>query len=172
MQKPWSFRAIEFLSCVQMGLAYVVISNGIFLLTAHVMRLYILGRLPISISGSIFWTLLAGLTEYNAGKGSPYLILSVVLTFLFEFIVSSSILFVLKTKSLVVIRRTAILALVLRISLRYLTNPVEHLIRGHTGYTFIFILGSILVVAFLFLKPVQHYIKVRSQRYSNSVGAD
>ncbi|MEL6580682.1 MAG: hypothetical protein AAFQ14_13105 [Cyanobacteria bacterium J06621_12] len=160
MQKPWSFKAIEFLNYVQIGLAFIVSSYGILILIAREVLTF--GRQPNFDS----WIWLVGLFGWKEKYvQSPDFILGVALSFLFDFIMLSVILYILKTKSLVAIRTTAILTPIIRIAMSLgweLIDPFGSVFTL-TIYTLAFILFSILVVAFLFLKPVQRYIQVRSR---------
>lgn len=234
MQKPWSFRAIELFIYVQIGVTFIVSSYGILFLIVREVLTYgheffdqmpVLSQAIISY-GYVLWQLLMmslGLRPMNVASAD--FILDTAIILFFEFIVSSVILFVLKTKSIVVIRRTAILVLFIKITsggaivssglpisiftlcsvfiVAFLSlKPAQYLMVMATAtlvrvmtiafnenqnypsvglipfysdlYIFflISVLFTILVVAFLFLKPVQHYIRLRSQQHNNSVEGD
>ncbi|MEM8723755.1 MAG: hypothetical protein AAGE84_31500 [Cyanobacteria bacterium P01_G01_bin.39] len=159
MQKPWSFKAIKFLNYFQIGLALIVSSYGILLLIAREVQ-------TVGQPSFARWTWLVGLLLGWKEKNveSPDFILGVALSFLFDFIMLSVILYVLKTKSFVVIRATAILTPIIRIAISlgwHLIDPFGAF-GTFTIYTFTLIAFPILVVAVLFLKPVQRYIQVRS----------
>ena len=163
MQKPLSFKAIEFIIYAWIGTAFVASSYLILLLVLDVV---IDGVFSTSTPG---WLL--GLLGYGVpGMGGPQRVLAVGLTLFVEFIVSSVILFVLKTKSLFIIRTTAILALILRIAIFVNADYGQIPLFGRiylslsATYHIISTIGLILIVTFLFLKPVQQYIHVKSTR--------
>ncbi|MEO1671775.1 MAG: hypothetical protein AAFR77_13480, partial [Cyanobacteria bacterium J06631_2] len=120
MQKPWSFKAIEFIIYIQIGLALIGISYAIFLFGIRFPNVLLedsggetFRELLISISdaSSLMFYRLLGEPELAKLPASEFY---AALRFFIQFFVSSVILYVLKTKSLFVIRITAILALVLR----------------------------------------------------------
>ena len=174
MQKPWSFRAIKLIVYVQIGLAFIVSSYGIlFLIVREVLtfRQPFFDQMPVSYQailnfGYTLWVLLMmPLGSIPMPVKQADLILGIAIGLFFEFIVSSVILFILKTKSLVVIKRTAILVLLIKITSGEAIVSWGLLIS-------IFTLCSILVVAFLFLKPVQHYIRSQSRQHNNLAKGD
>ena len=125
-----SFKAIEFTIYAQIGLALVVSSYGIlFLIVREVLtfqQLYY-DQMPVLYQeilsyGSGLWSWFLKQIMYihsDAVKmiASPNFILAVALYFFFqEFIVSSLILYVLKTKSLVFVKITVIIQFFLRIT--------------------------------------------------------
>ena len=162
MQKPWGFNAIKFILYVQIGLAFTVSSYGILFLIVREVLTYgheFFDRMPVLSQailnyGFKLWVLLMrslSLGWLPMPVASPNFILGTAISLFFEFIVSSVILFVLKTKSLVVIRRTAVLVLFIRITsggaIASSGLPIS-----------IFTLCSILAVAFLSLKPAQYLV--------------
>ena len=167
MQKPWSFKAIELLLYVQIGLAFIVSSYGILFLIVREVLTYgheFFDQMPVLSQAILnygygFWGWLVGLLGWTwTGKDieSPDFILISVLFYLPELIVSSVILFVLKTKSIIVVRRTAILILLVKITsngaIVSLGLPISILPIS------IFTLCSIFAVAFLSLKPARYLI--------------
>ena len=163
MQKPWSFKTIEFIIYVQIGLALVV---SCYLILLLVLDVVIDGVFSTSTPG---WLL--GLLGYaEPAMGGPQRVLAVGLAFFIELIVSSVILFVLKTKSLITIKTTAIPILILRIAIFVNANYGQIPLFGRiylsysVTYPIIFTMGSIFIVTFLFLKPVRQYIHAKSTR--------
>ena len=159
MQKPWSFKSIEFATYLQIGLALVLIGSGTLDLMAIEMRNHRVGELLNPISSSIYWGLLAGLGD-TLEKGGPYQVLGIVKLFFSELIISIAFLFVLRTKSLVLIQRTAFLALLLRLYFHSIWNGYGYVPHGSKFIA----LASILTVIFLFLTPVKRYVQPISQR--------
>ena len=163
MQKPWSFKAIEFIIYIQTVIAFVV---SCYLILLLVLDVVIDGVFSTSTPG---WLL--GLLGYaEPAMGGPQRVLAVGLAFFVELIVSSVILFVLKTKSLIIIRITAILILILRIAIFVNADYGQIPLFGRiylsysVTYPIIFTMGSIFIVTFLFLKPVRQYIHAKSTR--------
>lgn len=160
MQKPWSFRAIEFIIYVQIGFVLGLIIGLIsFVILSLIANEVINLELPLRITSmfwEVWWRVMAILGD-SIGKGGFNERLGELLGLSFEFVMSSVILIVLKTKRLLVIKRTTILALIIRAALGgYLIYP--HVLPLHIkSYTCIFMLCSILAVAFLSLKQVQYY---------------
>lgn len=150
MQKPRSFKAIELLTYVQIGVAFIVSSYGILFLIVREMLPY--GHELLNYGYGLWNLLIMSFGWIDKYIASPGFILGKSLSLLFELIVSSLFLFILKTKSLFATRGIAILAMIMRIAL-------------HSGLIyllglplFIFLLCSIFVVTFLFREPVQHYM--------------
>lgn len=184
MQKPWSFKTIEFIIYVQIGLALVVSSYGILFLVVREVLTYghpFYDQMPtlnksILTNGFKYWQLLIAQLMYAStnmpkSSSSAGYIFGLSKLFFFELIMSSIVLFVLKTKRLIIIKNAAIILLIIRIDLfnihQIAANDQTSVRRFYIsffigGYSLFFAVGTILLVAFLFFKPVERYIKVRS----------
>ncbi|MEL6442160.1 MAG: hypothetical protein AAFQ80_23310 [Cyanobacteria bacterium J06621_8] len=191
MQKPWSFRAIEFLTYFQIVIAFIVSSYGIlFLVVREVLtfrqpffdQMPVLYQAILNYGYSIWYLLMRTFGSIPMNVKAADFIFGTAIILFFEFIVSSLILFVLKTKSLLVIRRTAIMILFFRITsggaIASLVLPIS-IIRATSGGVvtslvlpisiFIFTLCSILAVAFLSLKPDQYLILIATTILTRSI---
>jgi hypothetical protein len=170
MQKPLGFRAIELVTSIQIGLAFLVSSYAFFLLADHEFGLFRFGlfrQLSLSVQAAEFEVWFLGFLGYvEPGKVGVDRLLGIGITFLFELIVSGITLLTLKARNFGLLKVTAILVLVLRIINFLVLNDYRNPLSRYLTYPdasiltlAIFIVGSLLVVTFSFLRSVQQYME-------------
>ena len=160
MRKPLSFKAIEFLVYLQIGFVFGLIAGYISFVVLSLITYGLINYESTLSIITIFWKFYGWvmmLLGDEIGKGGLPERLGELLGLFSELIMSGTILIVLKTKNLIVTRRTAILILITRIAFGGLLIYPFVLPLHVKSYICIFIFSSIFTVAFLSLRSMQYY---------------